>query len=143
MISVISSGISIYNPISRAGQPALTQVEAVLAAENTKQLARELAQAKAVEDARQKFLQTQYVGPARTVARSTALGSERPQPLQTQYVGLARSAARLAALGQDKIGATDMQNYYQDLRSGCHVGPKPASIIAAEERARLVLNITV
>ncbi|NRB19589.1 MAG: hypothetical protein HRU33_19010 [Rhodobacteraceae bacterium] len=115
MISAANS-ISIYKPINRAAKAAILQAEAIAAVEKNKELDRIAAAAKTVEDARQKFLQTQYVGPARTTARLAALTNERPNGLQTNF---------------------------QDLRSGHHAGPTPVSIITAQMQSRQILNILV
>lgn len=142
MISAASTS-STYTPVPRVAKAAAIQVEAVIATEKSIQISRDVAAAKAIEDARQKFLQTQYVGPARATARLTTLGNERPQDQHGQYTGPARAAARLEALGIDLTGVKNLQSNYQDLRSGCHAGPKPVSIITAEEQYRQILDITV
>ncbi len=143
MISAVSSNISMYTPVQQAAKAAIIQVETVIATEKSNQIARDAAAAKAIEDARQKFLQTQYVGPARATARLAALGNERRQDLQGQYTGPAHAATRLEALGIDPTGVKNLQPDYQDLRSGHHAGPKPVSIITAEEQYRQILDITV
>jgi len=168
MISAVSSNSSMYTPVQKAAKAAIIQVEATIAIEKSNQAARDAAAAKAIEDARQNFLQTQYVGPARaatrlaaqgnerlqdlpgqrigsarTLARDIALGKTGPQDQQPQNAGPARKAARLEALNIDLTGVKNTQSSYQDLRSGCHAGPKPASAITAELQYRQILNIVV
>ncbi len=168
MISAVSSNIQTYTPIQQAAKAAIIQVETVIATGKSNQIDRDVAASKAIEYARQKFLQTQYVGPARASARLAAQGNERPQDLPGQQIGSARTlardialgktdpqdqlpqnagparkAARLEALNIDPTGVKNIQSSYQDLRSGCHAGPKPVSIITAELQYRQILNIVV
>jgi len=168
MTSAVSSNIQTYTPIQQAAKAAILQVETVVATEKSNQIARDVAASKAIEYARQKFLQTQYVGPARASARLAAQGNERPQDLQGQRIGSARAlardialgktgpqdqqpqnagparkAARLEALRIDPTGVKNVQTSYQDLRSGYHAGPKPVSIIIAQEQYRQILDIVV
>lgn len=115
MFTAVSNSISIYTPIQRAAKSAMIQM-AVAAADKKEEIAREDAVTNALIAERQKYLQTQYVGPA-------------------------RKAARLAALRPAPNSPTNLQAYYQDLRSGCHAGPKPASELAAADRYRRALGI--
>lgn len=168
MISAVSSNISMYTPVQKAAKAAIIQVEETIAIGKSNQAARDAAAAKAIEDAHQKFLQTQYVGPARAASHLAAQGNERLQDLPGQRVGSARALARDIALGKtglqdqqpqnagparkatrlealniDPTGVRNIQSSYQDLRSGCHAGPKPASIITAEQQYRQILNIVM
>lgn len=137
MISAVFSGSSFYTPVQPAGKTTLPHVEAVLAAENSKQIARETAATKAAYDERQKYLQTNYIGPARAAARLSASGNERPASLQALYVGPPHIAARVIALQAEATSASTLNAYHRDLRSGCLAGPKPISELAADERYRL------
>lgn len=124
MISAVSRNISMYKPVQQISKAAIIQVEAVIAAEKSNQIARDAAVAKTIEDARREFLQTQYVGPARAAAQLAAQGSERQL---VQYV--------------DPTDVKKLQTDYQDLRSGCHAGPTPVSVITADAQYRKMLDI--
>ena len=127
-----ASSISIYKPVHRTAKAAMIQADAIATAENSKELVRAAAEAKVAQDARQQNLQSQYVGPARSTARMAALGNGYEQALQAHYIGPAREAARQVALGAE-IGASKAQAEVQDMLSGTYAGPKPASMIAAED----------
>ena len=132
MIAAISPSISFYTPAQQPPKAELVEADAVAKAEEAKIINRESADAKAAQDAQQLYLQTKYVGPARTTARMAALGGGLEQVLQAHYTGPAREMARQVALGAE-TGASKAQAEVQDMMSGTYAGPKPASVIAADE----------
>ena len=132
MIAAISPSISFYTPTQQPPKAELVQADAVALAEKAKIITKETAEAKTAQDAQQLFLQTKYVGPARSTARMAALGNGFEQALQAHYTGPAREMARQVALGAE-VGASKAQAEVQDMLSGTHAGPKPASVIAADE----------
>jgi len=132
MIAAISPSISFYTPAQQPPKAELAQADAVAMAEKAKIITRETADAKAAQDAHQFYLQTMYVGPARSTARTAALGNGYEQALQIHYTGPAREIARQVALGAE-LGASKAQAVVQDVLSGTHAGPKPASAIAADQ----------
>ena len=132
MIAAISPSISFITPAQQPPKAELVQADAVAQAEKAKIIVRETADAKAAQDARQMYLQTQYIGPARSTARMAALGNGYEQALHAQYTGPAREIARQVALGAE-LGASKAQAEVQDMLSGTHAGPKPASVIAADQ----------
>ncbi|MVO16810.1 hypothetical protein [Parasedimentitalea huanghaiensis] len=141
MISAVSGNISVYKPVQRTVEAAMIQADAIVTLEENKEIIRTTIAAKTVEDQRQKYLQTEYVGPAREAARLAALGGALAQQLLTQHVGPARAEARLVALGKAPNGALALQSDAQDLRSGCYAGPKPVSVIQADQQYRLALGV--
>lgn len=140
MISTVSSVIRTYQPARHSTKLAMIQADIVAKAVQNKEIIRETAAEKSLSDARLNYLQTQYVGPARAAAQLAALSNQSPFQQNGEYVGPARDAARNDALGAELSAVKSTQNYYQDLRSGCFTGPKPASAIAADQRQREMLN---
>lgn len=141
MISAVSGSISVYKPVQRTVKAAMIQADAIASLEKNKEITRTSIAAKTVEDKRQKYLQTEYVGPAREAARQAALGGALARQLLTQHVGPARAEARLTALGKAPSGAVALQSDAQDLRSACYAGPKPVRVIQADKQYRLALGV--
>lgn len=125
MISAVSANSSVYNRVN-----AMQEARDIIA-ENKKAAATGETNGPAV-DAPLSIGMAQ--GMARAIVREQLLSGERPAALEPEFVGPARAANQIAALTVTRGSGLDMNRFYQDLMSGCHAGPKPASALAAEAR---------
>ena len=82
---ISAAGISIYKPVHRTAQAAIIQAEAIAATELKDERTRVTATAKTFDDARQKFLQSQYLSPAQELASDChAAGAKLASTATTQ-----------------------------------------------------------
>ncbi|MEW2912694.1 hypothetical protein [Leisingera sp. JC11] len=123
MISAVSSGAGFYN-VMKQSQALRQQAPAAGTAASA------LADASLIN------------GSAQTPGRDAVQTGTSADALTARYIGPAREAARAEALEQRPAKGLDMDAYYQDLMNGCHAGPKPFSVLAAEANYAKVQRIT-